>query len=82
MYTWGCKSLQNDSEENKNGSTCCNPRVPSLTSNGAFHKSRSSLKRSQKRGMDSISFKKSNLPSEKVRLTDHSTVSLIYRAFF
>ncbi|XP_044483083.1 uncharacterized protein LOC123209252 isoform X2 [Mangifera indica] len=65
MYTWGCKSLQNDSEENKNGSTCCNPRVPSLTSNGAFHKSRSFLKRSQKRGMDSISFKKSNLPSEK-----------------
>ncbi|KAJ0013360.1 hypothetical protein Pint_21306 [Pistacia integerrima] len=66
MYTWDCKTLQNDYEDTENGSTCCNPRVPSLHSNGTFNKSRSSRKRSQKKGMDTISFnKKSNLPSEK-----------------
>ncbi|XP_031249820.1 uncharacterized protein LOC116107666 isoform X3 [Pistacia vera] len=66
MYTWDCKTLQNDYEDTENGSTCCNPRVPSLHSNGTFNKSRSSRKRSQKKGMDTMSFnKKSNLPSEK-----------------
>lgn len=78
MYTWGCKTLHDDYDDVKDGSTCSNLRIPSLHHNGSLHKIGSSKKRRQKNNLDPISFnKKVNLPSEKARL-DESLYNVVH----
>ncbi|KAJ4721491.1 Transmembrane protein [Melia azedarach] len=73
MYTWGCKTLHDDYDDVKDGSTCSNLRIPSLHHNGSLHKIGSSKKRRQKNNLDPISFnKKVKLPSEKKATQERS----------
>jgi hypothetical protein len=68
MYTWGCKTLDNDYESTKQGSSCTGFMIPSIRGNGSLHGNKSSRKKLQNRE-DSVSFnRKVSIPSEKVIL--------------
>ncbi|KAB5529723.1 hypothetical protein DKX38_019804 [Salix brachista] len=65
MYTWGCKTLDNDYKRTKRGSSCTGFIIPSISGNGSLHGSKSLRKKLQNRE-DSISFnRKVSIPNEK-----------------
>ncbi|XP_024037797.1 uncharacterized protein LOC18039240 isoform X2 [Citrus clementina] len=75
-YTWGCKTLHDDYNNAKDGSACCNLRVPSLHHNGSLRKSVSSQKGRQRSSLDSISFNKKVTSSSEKRATREGTHTL------
>ncbi|KAH9734487.1 hypothetical protein KPL71_017392 [Citrus sinensis] len=75
-YTWGCKTLHDDYNNAKDGSACCNLRVPSLHHDGSLRKSVSSQKGRQRSSLDSISFNKKVTSSSEKRATREGTHTL------
>lgn len=72
MYTWGCKTLDNDYESTKQGSSCTGFMIPSIRGNGSLHGNKSSRKKLQNRE-DSVSFnRKVSIPSEKNSIAEHT----------
>lgn len=77
MYTWGCKTLDDNYNNNKKEATCTDIFR-------RFHGNGSSRKQRQRSRMDSISFnQKASLPSQKVMLYQFQfAITLIYFLFW
>lgn len=77
MYTWGCKTLDDNYNNNKKEATCTDIFRP-------FHGNGSSRKQRQRSRMDSISLnQKASLPSQKVMLYQFQfAITLIYFLFW
>ncbi|CAK7339853.1 unnamed protein product [Dovyalis caffra] len=74
MYTWGCRTLDDNYKSTKQGSSCTGFMIPSIHGNGPLRGSESLRKKLQNRE-DSISFnKKVSIPSEKNSIAEHACI--------